>query len=212
MVHCPANISISRACPRHRSHKLNRQLRSNLPRGPMRLPSGLEFRKLSRWSSGVFQTAPTRLLARGKIDALNKARAEAEGAARGKELLDEHGHLAMHLAARNGQVAAMGWLKAQGADINGRDDEGDTPMHWAAYGGHVAAMGWLKAQGADINAWDDNGLTPMHSAAYGGQVAAMGWLKAQGADINTRDDDGNTPMHSAAEQLAESACRHQRAG
>ncbi len=139
------------------------------------------------------------VLARGKIDALNKARAEAEGAARGKELLDAHGHLAMHLAARNGQVAAMGWLKAQGADINGRDDEGDTPMHWAAYGGHVAAMGWLKAQGADINAWDDNGLTPMHSAAYGGQVAAMGWLKAQGADVNTRDKKyGRTPMHLAA--------------
>ena len=136
--------------------------------------------------------------ARGKIDALNKARAAAEGAARGKELQDEHGHLAMHLAAKGGQVAAMGWLKAQGADINGRDDEGETPMHEAAFWGQVAAMKWLAAQGADINARNKYGTPPMHRAASRGEVAAMEWLKAQGADINARNKYGTPPMHRAA--------------
>ncbi len=93
--------------------------------------------------------------ARGQIDALNKARAEAEGkaraaaevAAKGKELQDEHGHLAMHYAAEEGQVAAMGWLKAQGADINARNKYGNTPLGDAEDQGQTKAANWLAANG-----------------------------------------------------------------
>ena len=81
------------------------------------------------------------------IDARNKARAEAEGVAKGTELLDEHDHLAMLLAASGGRVAAMGWLKAQGADINARDKYGHTPMHEAENQGQTKAANWLAANG-----------------------------------------------------------------
>ena len=115
--------------------------------------------------------------ARGQIDMLKGG---TEGAARGKELLDAHGHLAMHAAALEGQVAAMGWLKAQGADINVRRNDGSTPMHLAAWEGQVAAMGWLKAQGADINARDKYGTTPLGDAEDQGQTKAANWLAANG--------------------------------
>ena len=61
----------------------------------------------------------------------------------------------------------MGWLQAQGADINARNKYGRTPMHRAAWNGQVAAMGWLQAQGADINARDDDGDTPLQEAVWG---------------------------------------------
>ena len=133
------------------------------------------------------------------IEARDKARAEAEGAARGRILLDRHGTEAMHAAARKGHVDAMRWLQAQGADVNARHKKyGSTPMHRAAYNGHVDAMRWLQAQGADVNARDKYGSTPMHEAARNGHVDAMRWLQAQGADVNARNDYGNTPMHYAA--------------
>ena len=133
------------------------------------------------------------------IEARDKARAEAEGAARGRILLDRHGTEAMHEAAEEGHVDAMRWLQAQGADVNARtDDYGFTPMHDAAFNGHVDAMRWLQAQGADVNTRDDDGATPMHVAALNGHVDAMRWLQAQGADVNARDNSGETPMHYAA--------------
>ena len=127
-----------------------------------------------------------------------RARAEAEGAARGRILLDRHGTRAMHEAARNGHVDAMRWLQAQDADVNARNDSGETPMHRAAWNGHVDAMRWLQAQGADVNARNNGGRTPMHEAAWKGHVDAMRWLQAQGADVNARTDVGDTPMHWAA--------------
>ena len=132
------------------------------------------------------------------IEARDKARAEAEGAARGKILLDNHGTEAMHEAAEEGHVDAMRWLQAQGADVNARNDNGSTPMHDAAWKGHVDAMRWLQAQGADVNARDKKyGDTPMHDAAWKGQVDAMRWLQAQGADVNARNDKGETPRGTA---------------
>ena len=130
-----------------------------------------------------------------------RARAEAEGAARGRILLDSHGTRAMHEAAEEGHVDAMRWLQAQGADVNARNDYGNTPMHDAAFKGHVDAMRWLQAQGADVNTRNNDGSTPMHSAAWGGrggrQVDAMRWLQAQGADVNARNDKGETPLSIA---------------
>ena len=137
--------------------------------------------------------------ARDKARARAEAEGAAKGAARGRILLDNHGTEAMHEAARKGHVDAMRWLQAQGADVNARNDNGNTPMHRAAYNGHVDAMRWLQAQGADVNARNKKyGDTPMHDAAWNGHVDAMRWLQAKGADVNARRNDGDTPMHYAA--------------
>ena len=111
-----------------------------------------------------------------------RARAEAEGAARGRILLDRHGTRAMHEAAFNGHVDAMRWLQAQGADVNARNKKhGATPMHYAAWKGQVDAMRWLQAQGADVNARDKKyGQTPLGAAERGGETKAANWLRANG--------------------------------
>ena len=135
--------------------------------------------------------------ARDKARARAEAEGAAKGAARGRILLDRHGTRAMHEAAYYGHVDAMRWLQAQGADVNARRNNGETPMYRAARSGHVDAMRWLQAQGADVNARNDYGYTPMHAAAWGGHVDAMRWLQAQGADVNARDNSGDTPLSIA---------------
>ena len=140
---------------------------------------------LQQFPNGQFETLAQRRLARAKI------------AARGRALQNEHSEEAMHVAASNNAVDVMQWLRAQGADINARNNVGFTPMHAAAYNDSVNAMQWLRAHGADINARANDGGTPMHYATFGDSVNAMQWLRAQGADINARDNDGSTPMHYA---------------
>ena len=118
-----------------------------------------------------------------------------------------------HLAAREGRVDVLIWLKQRGADLNTKrtppsqsslfvfnEDGGPTLMHFAAEGGHVQTMKWLKEQGgknADVNA-KASGWTPMHAAAEGGHLEAMKWLKEQGVDPKARNQNGQTAMHFAA--------------
>lgn len=112
--------------------------------------------------------------------------------------ISRDGDTLMHLAAKEGRVDVLAWLKKQGADVNAKIANGLVPMHGAAGGGHVAAMKWLKEQGVDVNARSINGITPMHAAAVMGHTEAMKWLKEQGADVNVKEENGMTPMHMAA--------------
>jgi len=112
--------------------------------------------------------------------------------------INKDGEVLMHLAAREGRIDVLTWLKKRGVDVNAKNHSDWTPMHAAAEGGHVTAMKWLKEQGANTNAKDEAGWIPMHMAAANGHVEAMKWLKEQGADVNAKNDKGGTPLHFAA--------------
>jgi len=119
------------------------------------------------------------------IDARDRERAVARGAARGRELLNGFPNLAMHLAANESNLDAMLWLKEQGVDVNKRaakwaEYADVTPMFAAAWGGQVDAMRWLKAQGADVNARDKYGQTSMGVAKEYDRANAVNWLRANG--------------------------------
>ena len=70
-----------------------------------------------------------------------RAESQAEIAAKGKALLDEHGNVAMHWAAVDNEVEAMKWLKAQGADVNARDKDDYDSIRCTTRRG---AMPWMR--------------------------------------------------------------------
>lgn len=58
----------------------------------------------------------------------------------------------LHLAAHNGDVAAVNRLILSGADVNARDSHGRTPIHVAAFASHRHVLRALADAGADMNA------------------------------------------------------------
>jgi ankyrin repeat protein len=129
-----------------------------------------------------------------------------EGGASVTAGLDEYGATALEFAAHKGQLAAIQWLLAQGADINVKDVHGRTALRAAAISGQLAAMQWLAAQGADIHANDVAGDTALRAAAANVQLAAMQWLVAQGTDINAKNVVAATALHAAVHSGAVASC------
>jgi len=107
--------------------------------------------------------------------------------------INDDGETLIHLAAKEGRVDVLTWLKDRGVDINAKTKvyqppqvsriypDGYTPMHLAAQSGRLEAMKWLKEQeggGVDLNAKDDYGRTPLSLADTD---EAKAWLRANGA-------------------------------
>ena len=65
------------------------------------------------------------------------------------------GYDGLHLAAHQGDLAAIRSLITARADLNARDGNGRTPAHVAAFASNGAALEALAAAGADMNALDD---------------------------------------------------------
>lgn len=99
-------------------------------------------------------------------------------------------------AARNGDVAGLERLLADGSDAN-ESDAMVPPLHFAAMNGHADAVALLAGHGAELNAASSLG-TPLHAAVQFGRVDAVQALLAAGADPETRDADGYTPLLRAA--------------
>jgi ankyrin repeat protein len=110
---------------------------------------------------------------------------------------------ALGWAARSGRIAAMEFLLARGADIDGEPYNG-TALHWAVAGRHVEAAARLLDRGADINRRANfggtRGVTPLHVAcAWSGSPACARLLIERGADATIRDPDNDgTPFGWAA--------------
>jgi len=105
----------------------------------------------------------------------------------------------VHIAASNGNLAALELLHRFGVNVNGIP--GGVPplvymMQWAR---DPAGPRWLLEHGADANlAWGDAGEAPLHVAARRWDVALVELLAWYGADPLRRRADGCTP-HTLAE-------------
>lgn len=58
---------------------------------------------------------------------------------------------ALHLAALHGQVEAVQFLLAHGADVDLQDSESETPLHNAAFAANLTIMKLLLDSGADVH-------------------------------------------------------------
>jgi ankyrin repeat protein len=117
---------------------------------------------------------------------------------------DSDGNYPIHLAAMNGHVGVMHYLKEVGHDLLVRNRwNGYTSLHWATTNGHTEAVRFLIDAGGVTNlplqvSKDLAGKTPMHLAASTGHEAVLQLLIGASMDLASQDDNGLTPLHDAA--------------
>ena len=112
------------------------------------------------------------------------------------------GRLCLSVAASNGRTAAVEFLLASGADVDGSplDRVGFTALHAAATYGHVEIMGLLLAAGADVHKMDRGG-TPLYSSLGPTAKHARGakLLLLHGARVDDVGGHQVTPLYKAIE-------------
>ena len=91
---------------------------------------------------------------------------------------------ALHVAARDGDLARLRAVLASGVDVNTRDSLGWTALRWAALEGHTACLEALLAAGASVHSCGFDGTNPLHYASLRGHIACVRALIAAGSDVN----------------------------
>lgn len=106
----------------------------------------------------------------------------------------------LHDAVKDGDLADVQDLIAEGADVNEVDFLAGTPLHIAAVRGHNRILAILLEAHADANAveWGRE-EAPLHWAARGGSMEGAQLLLAAGAAIDAVNDKGETPLMLALE-------------
>ena len=115
--------------------------------------------------------------------------AGAVGAAAAPPLVD---------AARDGDIAAVRALLAQGASVDAAEGDGTTALHWACYRDDVETVELLLDVGADVDVANDLGATPLWAAGQNGSAATVRRLLEAGANPNLALLAGETPLMVAA--------------
>lgn len=104
----------------------------------------------------------------------------------------------IHVAAANGDIAALVRMINLGGDKDARDESGATPLHWAAARAQLEAVRLLVGLGVKINTANEVGYTPLMVAARHGFTAVAELLLEHGADVNAHTNDGTTALMFAA--------------
>lgn len=101
-------------------------------------------------------------------------------------------------AAMKGDIAAVGTLIQQKADVNAPQSDGATAIQWAAYRNDLPLAEVLIGAGANIKAANREGATPLYLASLQGSAAMIRRLLEAGADANETGPQGETPLMLAA--------------
>ena len=119
---------------------------------------------------------------------------------KGDSTTDRDGRTALHYAAFEGQVDAIGRLILEGADVDAQDHRGYTPLHFAAQEFRVDAAHVLIDAGASLVVRDSYGNTVLWTATFNsrgrGELVTM--LLSSGADPDSPNNSGASPRTLAA--------------
>jgi len=107
-------------------------------------------------------------------------------------------NLLLEVAAKEGNVEALGELLEKGANLHFQGEAVASPLHWAAGLGRVEAVEFLIEKGADLDVMDGNKATPLHWAAFFGQPETVEFLVEMGANLDVKTKDGSTALDSVA--------------
>lgn len=105
----------------------------------------------------------------------------------------------LHLAAHNGDAAAIRAFAADGAELDARDASGRTPAHVAAFASNDDALRALAEAGADMNALDSRAYDVVTIAAVADDPELMSLAIEHGnrADLITSPYDGTALIAAA---------------
>ena len=106
---------------------------------------------------------------------------------------------ALHIAAKQGDVAMIDILLHHGADCNALDHSHETPLMKAVLAKQVDAVRSLLVPGTDTRSVDEDGWSLMHNAVSQEDIAVLSLLLDHGKDaLSVEDLDGRTALHHAA--------------
>ncbi|OSP53613.1 ankyrin repeat domain-containing protein [Pseudoruegeria sp. SK021] len=105
----------------------------------------------------------------------------------------------LHLAAHQGDVAAINRLIAADADLNARDRADRTPAHVAAFASQDAALTALATGGADMNALDNRVYDVLTIAAVADdpEMVSLAMELGNAPDLITSVYDGTALIAAA---------------
>ena len=101
-------------------------------------------------------------------------------------------------AARADDLASVGKLIKEHADVNAAANDGSTALLWAAYHSNAEMTKALLAAGASVDAANHYGVTPLLQASRNGDVEVMRALLDAGAQPTRWHAEGETPLMAAA--------------
>ena len=104
--------------------------------------------------------------------------------------------ISLHEAVMDGNKDMVGYLIANGSDVNMKNCYGSSPLHVAVSCGRVEILKFLIENGAPlIDAKDKYGYTPLHDAAeFSSNVEVLKCLIENGANVSEKNDNGDTPF------------------
>jgi len=144
------------------------------------------------------QPAPLVTAARARDDAAIKSLLDANPRADVNQRSSD-GTTALHWAVYHNDVALIGRLLADGANVKAMNDYSATPMSEAAVVGNVQVLSKLLAAGADVESPNADGQTALMIVARTSNVEAARLLLTRGAQINAREQwRGQTALMWAA--------------
>lgn len=100
-------------------------------------------------------------------------------------------------AASSGNVASIGRLLNQGANINAINRERETALHMAAAKGHYSAVIYLINHGANVNARTIKNWIPLHHAVRFRHANIANYLMRRGSPVHARTSDGMNAIDMA---------------